>query len=124
MEMESILKRKILIIIEFLFFLIEALSVMFLYKNQIVLLTLLSISSIIYLLILKNYKYLLVFVLAMIIGPIAEIGAILNGGWYYTQTSFLIIPLWLPFAWGIVILFISRLCDFIYLLFTQNDVVN
>jgi hypothetical protein len=45
-------------------------------------------------------------------GPIMEIICISFGTWQYTN-PFVIIPLWLPFIWGIIMLTFSRISEFI-----------
>lgn len=47
---------------------------------------------------------------AFILGPIAEIVTIYNGVWKYSKADFLI-PIWLPFGWGIAFLIIKKLSD-------------
>jgi hypothetical protein len=47
---------------------------------------------------------------AFTLGPIAEMVNIYNGVWKYSKSDFLI-PIWLPFGWGIAILIIKKLSD-------------
>ncbi|MGB4223795.1 MAG: hypothetical protein WBJ54_08265 [Syntrophorhabdus sp.] len=44
-----------------------------------------------------------------ILGPIAEVIATKVGIWQYTLPTFLNIPLWLPFAWGLAAVLIIRI---------------
>ena len=42
-------------------------------------------------------------------GPIAEIIAVSTGAWKYSNPTFLGIPLWLPFLWGMAVFLIRRI---------------
>jgi hypothetical protein len=44
---------------------------------------------------------------AFTLGPIAEMVNIYNGVWKYSKPDFLI-PIWLPFGWGIAFLIIKK----------------
>jgi hypothetical protein len=52
---------------------------------------------------------LLTFALAAFIGTITEIICIAFGGWKYTTPNLLGVPIWLPIAWGCVVVFINEL---------------
>jgi len=47
-----------------------------------------------------------VYVLGGIIGPCGEMISVRAGAWAYANPTFLGIPLWLPFAWGLVVVLI------------------
>jgi hypothetical protein len=47
---------------------------------------------------------------AFVLGPTAEAVAVHSGAWEYSEPSFLI-PLWLPLAWGIAVVFIKRFSE-------------
>jgi hypothetical protein len=47
---------------------------------------------------------------AFILGPIAEVAAIYSGTWTYSK-SFFLIPIWLPFGWGIASLIIKKISE-------------
>jgi hypothetical protein len=49
--------------------------------------------------------------IAAVIGPLAEIVCIHFGAWEYSNPSFLGIPAWLPFVWGISFLSIRRVSE-------------
>jgi len=42
------------------------------------------------------------YVICGVLGPTAEILGVSAGAWHYAAPDFLGIPLWLPFAWGVV----------------------
>lgn len=50
-----------------------------------------------------------IFVVAAIMGPFAEIISIYFGAWYYASPDFLGIPFWLPMLWGITGVMIRRI---------------
>lgn len=77
------------------------------WKNNLLTLTLLILSSIILLYKAKKEEYIL-FILCAISGAIAEIIAITGGAWTYNNNSFLGIPYWLPILWGIAGIFMYR----------------
>lgn len=52
-----------------------------------------------------------VYATGFVFGPLAEGLAIQTGAWKYASPSFLGIPLWLPFVWGIAALFIQNTAD-------------
>ena len=43
-----------------------------------------------------------------VLGPLGEIFVVAFGAWSYTEAAWLIPP-WLPFAWGIAVLFVYRI---------------
>ncbi len=53
---------------------------------------------------------LLFYFVAFLLGPFGEAVAVRSGAWVYAKPSFLI-PLWLPLLWGIVGLFLKKLCE-------------
>jgi len=52
-----------------------------------------------------------VYVVGFVFGPLAEGVSIRTGAWEYASPTFLGIPLWLPFVWGIAALFIQNTAD-------------
>ena len=58
-------------------------------------------------------KDIIFFVLASIIGPLAEIVCIHFGAWAYFNPSAMGIPVWLPLAWGFAGLLTYRFALFI-----------
>ena len=57
----------------------------------------------------ERKRDLALFVLVSVWGAFSEAIAIHYGAWSYPEPSFLGIPLWLPFVWGIAGIFIKRL---------------
>jgi hypothetical protein len=53
---------------------------------------------------------LIIFFVAFVLGPAAEAIAVYFGAWKYVE-PILLIPIWLPFLWGTVVLFFKKLCD-------------
>jgi hypothetical protein len=53
---------------------------------------------------------LLVYLIGFILGPTGEAVAVYFGAWQYSKPLFLI-PIWLPFLWGITALFLKRLAE-------------
>lgn len=51
------------------------------------------------------------FITGAIIGPLGEILCIYFGVWQYANPSFLGIPVWLPFAWGLATMLIKRIAE-------------
>jgi hypothetical protein len=53
---------------------------------------------------------LIFFFVAFLLGPAGEAVAVYFGAWKYAKPIYLI-PIWLPFLWGTVVLFFKKLCD-------------
>lgn len=51
------------------------------------------------------------YVAGAIIGPLGEIACIHFGVWQYANPTFLGIPAWLPFAWGLATMLIKRISE-------------
>lgn len=47
---------------------------------------------------------------AFALGPLGEIVAVYFGAWRYSEPLYYI-PIWLPFLWGIVALFLKKICE-------------
>jgi len=47
---------------------------------------------------------------AFVLGPIGELVATYHGAWKYSKPIFLI-PIWLPFLWGIALLVMKKLSE-------------
>jgi hypothetical protein len=52
----------------------------------------------------------LFYVVAFILGSLGEFVAVSFGAWKYSKT-FYVIPVWLPFAWGISALFMKNISE-------------
>lgn len=53
---------------------------------------------------------LIFYFLPFFLGPVGEMVAIYHGAWRYSQ-PFLLIPIWLPFAWGCAALYMKKTAD-------------
>jgi len=53
---------------------------------------------------------LIFYFVAFALGPIGEAFAIYLGAWQYSK-PFYLIPVWLPFLWGIISLFVKKICE-------------
>ena len=79
------------------------------YRHNIILTFLLAAGSAFEIFLWHSRKDILVFAVAAVIGPMAEILNIYFGNWNYSNPSFFGIPMWLPFVWGISMLTIKRI---------------
>lgn len=91
-------------------FIITIIVVTFWWKYTIfITLTLIVLSVLI--MFVDSFKYIKTFIVAGLVGALAESIAIQAGGWTYAINHLLGIPIWLPILWGmasIIILSISR----------------
>ena len=81
------------------------------YKNNLLLTVLLILA---WLIGIKFWhkKHDIYFLLAgAIIGPLGEIVCIHFGAWQYANPTFLGIPIWLPFVWGLAVVLIKRFAE-------------
>ena len=62
-----------------------------------------------------------VYVVGFVFGPLAEGVSISTGAWEYASPTFLGIPVWLPFVWGIAALFIQNSADIGKAIFARHD---
>ena len=53
---------------------------------------------------------LIFYFVAFVLGPLGEIAAVYFGAWRYSEPFFLI-PVWLPFLWGIAALFMKKISE-------------
>ncbi|MBR9698952.1 DUF2878 family protein [Candidatus Woesearchaeota archaeon] len=58
----------------------------------------------------KEHEYIF-YIIGAILGPVAEIISISFGVWSYANPTFLGIPLWLPFIWGLAAVMITRIAE-------------
>ena len=94
---------------ELLLFLITVFIVALSWKNNILCLVLLLVLWAIQVFFWPKKNDLSYFLIAFILGPIAEIIAIKFGAWQYSNTNFLGIPIWLPVLWGCLAVLFNRL---------------
>ena len=81
-----------------------------LWRNPIILALCFISMSLLMLLKWHEKSDLLLYFLAFILGPIAEIVLVYSGVWRYSDPV-LFVPIWLPFAWGIAMLIIKKLSE-------------
>lgn len=104
----SPLRQKELILDTLLFIVEVTLIVIFFYNN--LLLTLLLFSC--WLLALKLWhtkQDAYFFIVGALLGPLGELLAVTVGVWTYANPAVLGLPLWLPLAWGLVVVFFNRI---------------
>lgn len=101
-------KTKKLFPLSSLITLIALLSVTFLWKYNLILMIILIVLSIIFLLILKNKKDLVLYLICGMSGALAEAFIVFRDVWIYQNPDIIKIPIWLPFLWGIIVLFIKQ----------------
>ncbi len=81
------------------------------YKNIWLLLAVLAILWIIGLLFWHKKNDIIFFIIAGIIASAAEIACINFGVWRYANATIAGIPIWLPFAWGFIAVFMKRVAE-------------
>jgi hypothetical protein len=99
------------LVLEFILFCGGILSISLFFRNNVTTLSLLLIAWIIGLKFWHKKQDVYFFVVGAIIGPLAEIICIDFGVWAYANPTFFGIPVWLPFAWGLVTLLIKRIVE-------------
>jgi hypothetical protein len=62
-----------------------------------------------------------VYLIGFLFGPLAEAVSIRTGAWEYASPTFLGIPVWLPFVWGIAALFIQNSADLGKAIFARDE---
>ena len=84
-------------------------SISLLYSNELLLFIFLLCFYMSALKLFPSDRQYLLF--ASIVGSIGEIVCVNFGVWRYTNSSLLGIPLWLPLAWGLGVLWIKRFTE-------------
>jgi len=102
-------KKKIKIVMSSLLIALSLILVVAFWRNNILLAVLLLIVGLVTLYIWKEKRKIYLYIVTGILGGGAEAIAISFGVWSYTNPTFLNLPLWLPFLWGEVGLYISTL---------------
>jgi hypothetical protein len=74
--------------------------ILVLWQNPFVSAVILGGFHIIVLVYLKSRRLFFTYLFGFMLGPLAEVLAILAGAWTYTVPQFFGIPVWLPFLWG------------------------
>ncbi|MFA5954214.1 MAG: hypothetical protein WC817_01600 [Patescibacteria group bacterium] len=95
-------------LINFILAVVTILFVLFLWRNTIVLVFLLSIISLLMLAVERNRAAFYLYIIAFVLGPLSESLAIQYGIWSYKNYNVLGFPAWLPFVWGNAALFLTR----------------
>jgi ABC-type proline/glycine betaine transport system permease subunit len=85
----------------------------FFLNNQIISVALLLVLALLMLAIEWNRKNIILYIIVMISGPLAEVIAIYFGVWTYKDSFFAGIPIWLPFVWGNAGLYVVRLNELV-----------
>lgn len=82
-----------------IFFAFGAMATYF-WKNVEITTALVILESAAALAIWRGRKYITVYVISAIFGPLAESVSIIFGAWSYGNPTAFGVPLWLPFLWG------------------------
>lgn len=91
---------------------IEALVILALFREEILLLIILAMIFVVLFFIHFDKSNKLLFMLSFLIGPFCEFLAVIEGAWHYNDTLFRL-PLWLPFAWGFAVVGIYKIMNII-----------
>ena len=86
-------------------------SIVLLFKNNLLLTLVMIITWGVGLVFWHKKADVIYFITGGIVGPVAEIICIQSGVWQYANPSFLGIPLWLPFAWGLATVLTKRIAE-------------
>ncbi len=81
-------------------------------KGQVILLTIvLILLSVIANRVWHQKHDIFFYITGAILGPLSEIVCTNFGVWRYAHPTFFSIPLWLPFAWGLAAVLITRIAE-------------
>nr|AQS34583.1 hypothetical protein [uncultured archaeon] len=98
-------------IFDFILYILGITLIINFYHSNTLLLVIISIFWLAGLIIWRNYNDFIFFLVGAVIGTIAEIICINEGVWQYSNPSFIGIPIWLPFAWGLATILIKRTAE-------------
>jgi uncharacterized membrane protein YoaT (DUF817 family) len=97
-------------------FVIEAFLIIFgitaislLWRDNLSLTLLLLVSGIVMMGFMYEKGDFTFFIVGAVIGTAGELIAIQYGAWLYSNPSFLSVPVWLPLAWGYVVVLIKKI---------------
>lgn len=107
--MKQLIKKELFF--EIILFIAGIISITLFFKNNILLTLVLIIVWAIGIGFWHKKDDILFFITGAIIGPIGEIVCIYFGVWKYANPTFLGIPIWLPFAWGLATMLIKRIAE-------------
>jgi hypothetical protein len=99
------------LIFEILLFAFGIAAISLFFRNNLILTPILLLAWIIGMVFWHKKNDILFFVTGAIIGPVGEIVCIYFGVWQYANPTFLGIPIWLPFAWGLATMLIKRIAE-------------
>lgn len=103
--------KKITDLLYFLYvYIISVLSAAFLWNYPLFLMFIYLVISVFLLIKQFNKRNLFYFLTGFIFGPLGEILAIYFGAWQYAE-PFYLIPIWLPFLWGIAVLSLIKITE-------------
>ena len=114
MRFDKKLAKNFLLDISFL--IIEIFFISVLYKDNLLLTTIVLILSFSGIYFWHKKRYIILFLSGALLGPLAEIIAIHFGVWNYTNPTITGIPMWLPPAWGMATVIINRFAEFMLLI--------
>lgn len=99
------------LILEFILFSIGIVAISFFYNYNLLLTLFLILTWVVGLIFWHKKHDIFFYIIGAIIGPIGEIIAIYFGAWQYTNPTIFGIPIWLPFAWGLIVMLIKRIAE-------------
>lgn len=97
------------IALEILFFFLAVSSIAFLWQDNLVLFVVLLVESAAILKLWHKKNDMFYFIVGAILGPVGEMICIHLGAWTYSNITALGIPIWLPLAWGVISLLLTRI---------------
>ena len=106
---ERILRKELLL--EAVVFALAVTLITTLDKRVIVLTILLILLSVVANRLWHQKHDIIFYCTGAILGPIVEIICTANGVWRYEHPTFLNVPLWVPFAWGIMAVMVTRIAE-------------
>jgi len=86
------------------------------WKNNNLVFFLLGLLWLIAILLWHDKYDFIAFIIAAVLGPIAEIICIRFGVWSYANSSLFGIPIWLPLLWGFAVVMLRRIFETLKLL--------
>lgn len=89
------------------FFIAGTLAMAFFYREELLLLGIMSAASALCLSI-DNWRNLKPFLIATAVGGVCENLAVMLGAWSYSNANFLFAPLWLPVGWGMAVVLLEE----------------
>lgn len=96
------------LVVALVFFAIGTVLIAAMYDDELKLLTIMAIFTVIYLA-CGNWRKTKHFFLAFLFGGVCENVAVMFGIWNYSHAHYLPVPLWLPFGWGLAVVFLDEI---------------